>query len=71
VTQFMITVIERITVEKLVGTYMEDQPEVEVVMVIMAEAKVEVVVWDAVDQDTSKHILPTQLVSRVQAPMTC
>jgi hypothetical protein len=71
VTKFVITVIEKITLEKLVGTYTEDQPEVEVVMVVMAEAKVEVVDWGEVDQDTSRHMLPTQLVSRVQAPMTC
>jgi hypothetical protein len=71
VIKFVITVIERITLERLVETYMEDQPEVEVVMAVMAEAKVEVVDWGTVDQDTSMHMLLTQLVGRVQAPTTC
>jgi hypothetical protein len=65
VTKFVIAAIERITLDRLVGTYTEDQPKVEVVMVVVAEAKVEVVDWGAVDQDTSRHIWPTQLVSRV------
>jgi hypothetical protein len=71
VTKFVITVIGRITLERLVGTYTEDQPEVEIVMVAMAGAKVEVVDWGVVDQDTSKHMWPTQLVNQVQASMTC
>jgi hypothetical protein len=71
VIKFVITVIERITRERLVGTYMEDQREVEVVMVVVAGAKVGVMDWGVVDQDTSKHMWPTQLVNRVQALMTC
>jgi hypothetical protein len=71
VIKFVITVIERITLERLIGTYTEDQPEVEVVMVVMAEIKVEIVDWGVVDQDISRHMLTTQLVSRVQALMTC
>jgi hypothetical protein len=50
VTRFVIIAIEKITLERLVGTYMKDQPEVEIVMVIVAEAKVEVMDWSAVDQ---------------------
>jgi hypothetical protein len=49
VTKFVITVIEKITLERLVGTYTEDQPEVEIVMVVVAGAKVEVMDWGAVD----------------------
>jgi hypothetical protein len=48
-TKFVIIVIERMTLERLVGTYTEDQPEVEVVMVVVAGAKVEVVDWGVVD----------------------
>jgi hypothetical protein len=58
VTKFVITVIERITLERLVGTYTEDQPEVEVVKVAMAGTEVEVVDWGAVDQDINRHMLP-------------
>jgi hypothetical protein len=71
VTKFVIIVIERITRERLVGTYMEDQQEVEVVMVVVAGADVGVMDRGVVDQDTSKHMWPTQLVNWVQAPMTC
>jgi hypothetical protein len=67
----MIIVLGRITLERLVGTYTEDQLEVEVVMAVVAGAKVEVMDRGVVDQDTSKHMWPTQLVNRVQAPMTC
>jgi hypothetical protein len=52
VIKYVIIAIERITLERLVETYTEDQPEVEVV----AEAKVVVVDWGAVDQDTSRHM---------------
>jgi hypothetical protein len=41
-TKFVIIVIEIITLERFIGTYTEDQPEVEVMMVVMAEANVEV-----------------------------
>jgi hypothetical protein len=39
VTKFVIVAIERITLERFVGTYTEDQSEVEVVMVVVAEYK--------------------------------
>jgi hypothetical protein len=55
----VITIIERITFERFVGTYTEDQSEVGVVIEI------------AEDQNASRRIWLTLLVSRVQAPMTC
>jgi hypothetical protein len=49
VTKVVIIVLGRITLERLDGTYTEDQLEVEVVMVVVAGAKVEVVDRGVVD----------------------
>ena len=60
-TKSVITAIERITPGRLAGTYMEDQVEVEVVMVAVAEDKVEVVDQDVVE-DTKRHMWLTAQV---------
>ena len=51
----MIIAIGGITLGRLAGTYMEDQLEVEVVIVAVAEDKVEVVDQDVVE-DTKRHM---------------
>jgi len=68
VTKFVITAIERITLGRLAGIYTEDQLEVEVVMVAVAEDKVEVVDQDVVE-DTKRRIWLTALVHQDQALM--
>jgi hypothetical protein len=55
VTKFVIIAIGGITLGRLAGTYMEDQLEVEVVIVAVAEDKVEVV-DQAVVEDTKRHM---------------
>jgi hypothetical protein len=71
-----VTVIRRITLEKLVGTFMgalvaaEIRLVMMVVVVIEVRVMVEIVEWSAVDQDVNKHIWLTLLVSRVQVSMT-
>jgi hypothetical protein len=68
----VITVIKRITLEKLVGTSMGGLvvAKIRLVMMMVVIIEVGVMEWSAVDQDAIKCMWLTLLVSRVQVSMT-
>jgi hypothetical protein len=75
--QFFITLTKRVTFKILVGTSMGGLVVAEVgltmmvVVIIEVGVMIEIVAWSAMDQDASRRMWLTLLVSRVQVSVIC